>query len=113
MQSVIGQDEEEKSDFDYNSSTWYNTDDALLKGGKKAYISTVYFVDTSIICGEGREKEDFDFSGTGEVLWIQKKGDRDQVYVAPLTEDEAEEKVKCMCISLFIYTYLGNKVKTK
>ena len=36
-----------------------------------AYLTTMYFVDPSIICAGGRSQEQFDSQGTGDRLVIQ------------------------------------------
>ena len=40
-----------------------------------AYLTTMYFVDPSIICAGGRTQEQFDSQGTGDRLVIQVGGD--------------------------------------
>ena len=88
MQSVIAKDDEEKSVFDFASANWYDTDNSLLENSKIAYTTTIYFVETAFICEGGRDQEDFDYSGTGDSLWVKKKGRKDQLYQVPLTEDK-------------------------
>ena len=39
-----------------------------------AYLTTMYFVDPSIICAGGRTQEQFDSQGTGDRLVIQVGG---------------------------------------
>ena len=55
---------------------------------------------TDKICQGGRNKEDFSYSGTGEVLWVQKRGarnmyEKNKVFKLPLTTPKPEDKVRC------------------
>lgn len=50
---------------------------------------TAYFIDPSLICGEGRTQEEFEKTGTGTGLWIQQ-GPKpiSDVYNVPLKEKD-------------------------
>jgi charged multivesicular body protein 7 len=74
--------------FDYDASAAYNLD---VISGVDAYVTTIYFVEPSIICSTGRTQEEYDVDGTGNGLWFQNGADysAENLVVAPLTEDAA------------------------
>ena len=58
--------------------------------GEPAYFTTAYFVDPEVICNGGRTEDDFNKFGTGDRLLFQVGATPDQLYAAPLTQDEAD-----------------------
>ena len=67
-QSVVPLDKVDSSLVDftrmpvYQLDTWFDV---------PAYLSTVYFTDTEIICNGGRTQQQFDSQGTGDRLIVQ------------------------------------------
>ena len=67
-QSVVPLDKVDSSLVDftrmpvYQLDTWFDV---------PAYLSTIYFTDTEIICNGGRTQEQFDSQGTGDRLTVQ------------------------------------------
>ena len=76
--------------FDFGSSKWYRADQIL---GVDVFLTTAYFVDPSIICGDGRSQADFDTEGTGNRLLFQNGAVTQHVQAAPLTLEAAEANV--------------------
>ena len=56
-----------------------------------AYLTTMYFVDPSIICAGGRSQEQFDSQGTGDRLVIQ-------VGTFSSSSDQDESKDECRSV---------------
>jgi len=73
--------------FDIAGSIWYRSDNVL---GNDVYLTTAYFVDPELICGNGRDKSSFDASGTGDRLLFQNGPTFNDVYVSPLTIEAAD-----------------------
>ena len=67
-QSVVPLDKVDSSLVDmtrmaaYQLDTWFDV---------PAYLTTVYFTDTDVICNGGRSQEQFDSEGTGDRLIVQ------------------------------------------
>ena len=67
-QSVVPVDKVDSSLVDmtrmaaYQLDTWFDV---------PAYLTTVYFTDTNVICNGGRSQEQFDSEGTGDRLIVQ------------------------------------------
>ena len=77
--------------FDIAGSIWYRSDNVL---GNDVYLTTAYFVDPELICGNGRDKSSFDASGTGDRLLFQNGPTFNDVYVSPLTIEAADASVR-------------------
>ena len=46
----------------YQMDSWFDV---------PAYLTTIYFTDTNIICNGGRSQDEFDSQGTGDRLIVQ------------------------------------------
>jgi len=64
--------------------------------GQEALFTTMYFVDTSLICNGGRTEDQWNEQGTGDRLWLQIGGTPDDLLPIPLTQERgaAEERWK-------------------
>jgi len=87
-QSVVPVDKVDSSLVDmtrmaaYQLDTWFDV---------PAYLTTVYFTDTDIICNGGRSQEQFDSEGTGDRLIVQvgPTATPDNLISVPLSKSEA------------------------
>jgi len=68
-----------------SDSPWYRND---ILFGEEGYLTTVYFVDPSVICS-GRTQEEFDSQGTGQLLLFQNGPTPMDTIKAPADIDEA------------------------
>lgn len=57
---------------------------------EKAWFTTAYFVDPSVICAGGRTEDQWNSQGTGDRLWIQVGETPDNFVKIPLTRAEAD-----------------------
>jgi len=57
--------------------------------GQEALFTTMYFVDTAVICNGGRTEEQWMAQGTGDRLWLQNGPTPDVLVDIPLTQEEA------------------------
>merc|ERR1711970_161527 len=65
----------------YQLGMWYD---------KEAYFATAYFVDPDLICGGGRNTEEWESQGTGDRLMVQVGGTSESLLNIPLTRQEAD-----------------------
>lgn len=77
-------------EMNFDSSKWYRPDTVL---DTQVYLTTVYFVDPSVICGSGRSQSEFDSEGTGNRLLFQNGPTSSDVMTAPLTVETADADV--------------------
>lgn len=97
LKSTVAGVEVNKIMFILYSILIFNCNDLI-----QAYVTTVYFVDPSIICSTGRTQEQFDVDGTGTDILFQNGPSfaPENLIRAPYTEDEIVAEV-CSFLSYY------------